>query len=146
MAWKIVLSLSARLLCACAFILMATPKIKDPSWLSDMSVVWLPTSVAWLLGNVLPWLELSLGLGLLLPSLWKSFARLSAVLLVLFMPVLIIFLLEGRSDCGCAGPGSLLPSWASSPVAGLARNSVMLSILWLALWLSRVKMVYPSKK
>jgi len=144
-AWKIVLSLSIRMLCSCVFVLMAVPKIKDPSWLSVMSVAWLPPGSAWLLGNVLPWFELSLGLGLLLPSLWRSFARLSAVLLVLFMPVLAVFLLEGRSDCGCAGPGGLLPSWTSSPVAGLARNSVMLVILWLALWISRVKMIYPSK-
>lgn len=131
MVYKVILAGVARLACSAIVIWMAVPKISDPSWLLGLSVQWLPSSLAWVFGNMLPWAEISLGMLLLSPVLWRPAARLLCLLLVAFIPVLIIFAIEGRVDCGCGGPGSLLPSWMNSPYAGLMRNSTMITILWL---------------
>lgn len=133
MVYKVILAGVSRLACSAIMIWMAVPKISDPNWLLGLSVQWLPSSLAWFLGNILPWAEISLGMLLLSPVLWRPAARLLGLLLGAFIPVLIMFAIEGRVDCGCGGSGSLFPSWMNSPYAGLARNSTMIVILWLTI-------------
>lgn len=140
MAYQVIMALLGRLGCSIILIWMAVPKITNPSWLLELSIGWLPDGLAWLFGNILPWGEISLGLLLVSPVLWRPAARLTCLLLLGFVPVLLIFALEGRVDCGCGGSGSVFPPWASSPLAGLVRNAVMIITLGLAFRAPSVKL------
>lgn len=128
---KIVFLQSVRFSAAFVMIAMAAPKIANPTWLSAMGLGWLPPEIAWAAGLFLPWAELALGVLLLTPSLWRPAAQLTSLLLGAFLLVLVVFLVEGRSDCGCGTP-DFLPKWASSPHFAIARNLFLLSGLWLA--------------
>lgn len=139
MVGKVVVPLAIRLACSALIVWMAVPKIGNPQWLESMSIEWVPTTIAWVVGHTLPWLEISLGLHLISPKTWRSAARLTCLLLASFIPVLVIFALEGRADCGCSGPGTILPAWASTPVFGLVRNAGMIAILWIAVRFSCAK-------
>jgi hypothetical protein len=130
MAGKLVASLFVRATCAFIFIGMAVPKTKSPEWLSLMGITWLPSELASLVGLLLPWFEISLGLLLLIPSVWRSAARIASALLLSFIPVLVAFALEGRPDCGCSSGSNLLPPWANTPAFGIIRNLVMAGSLW----------------
>jgi uncharacterized membrane protein YphA (DoxX/SURF4 family) len=104
---KAYLILIVRLVLAAAFILAALPKIQDPvafatsvdgfRVVSDQLTVWVAV--------FLPWLELCIGLGLLLPHLRLGSSLIIGLLLVAFMSLHLSAWLRGLDiSCGCFGP------------------------------------------
>ena len=98
--------LVARLLLTGVFVLAALPKIKDPvafaASVNAFQVV-SPGLANWI-ALVLPWLELVIGIGILLPPIKSSSGILIAVLLVAFIGLHISAWVRGLEiDCGCFG-------------------------------------------
>jgi hypothetical protein len=121
---------AARWAIASLILLMGMAKTTSPTWLAEMGIQWLPSPIALFLGTWLPWLEVSLALLVISPAVWRPASKLTAVLLLLFIPVLLVFLLEGRSDCGCAKGVDIFPEWFSHPWFALPRNILMATVLW----------------
>lgn len=127
---KTVVLHSARLLVAMLVLAMASSKVSDPAWLAKMNIAWLNQDIGLLAGRWLPWLELSLSLMLMCPGVWRPASKICACLLLAFLPVLLLFALEGRADCGCSKGLSFVPGWFSNPYFALVRNSAMAALLW----------------
>jgi hypothetical protein len=128
---KIALQLT-RWAAAILILAMASSKLNSPEWLSKMGIVWLPDLPAQLLGLWLPWFEMGLSFAMMMPSVWRQACRIMSVLLLLFVPILVLFWVEGRLDCGCSNGVEFLPQWLSSPPVAIARNIAMAAVLWAA--------------
>ncbi len=115
---------------AALILVMASSKLTSPAWLAQMGIPWLPAPFAHVLGLWLPWLELGLSFAIILPTVWRPACRIMSALLLIFVPVLVVFLIEGRSDCGCSKGVDFLPAWFSSPPVAIVRNISMACILW----------------
>lgn len=95
-----------RLLVGGVFIAAAVPKILDPQAFADSirgyRVVG-PLAGAWI-ALFMPWLELVLGTGILLPSLRRISGLMIAALLLLFMALHVSAWMRGLNvECGCFG-------------------------------------------
>lgn len=103
---KAYLLLIARLVVCGTFLLAALPKIQDPvafaASIEGFRVVD-GGLVAWL-ALLLPWLELVIGFGLLLPLIRRSSGILIAILLIAFIGLHISAWVRGLDvSCGCFG-------------------------------------------
>lgn len=111
----------ASVILAGVFATAALPKINDVAKFAlniDQYQI-LPSGGVTLLALSLPWLELVVGLGLLVPKVQKSSRRLCAALLLLFTAVHISTLLRGLEiQCACFGQENS----GSSTVEALLRN------------------------
>lgn len=101
--------LLARLVVAGTFIWAALPKIQDPvaftTAVTGFQVVSGPLA-AWV-GIALPWLELVIGLGLLVPTLRRGSGWITALLLIAFIGLHASAWMRGLNiDCGCFGESS----------------------------------------
>lgn len=124
--------LIARLVLAGVFVMAALPKIEDPITFTNsvaaFRVIDLDLS-AWV-ALFLPWLELVLGLGILIPGIRRSSAVLIGLLLFSFIALHASAWLRGLDiSCGCFGyetgePGTNY-SWL------IARNVVLLWFIFL---------------
>lgn len=126
--------LIARLVLAAAFLLAALPKIQDPAafatsvegfrLVSGASALWVAL--------VLPWLELVIGIGLLIPQIRRGSGVLIALLLLLFIALHASAWMRGLDiNCGCYGQ-----SEAEAPVNYLwliLRNTALLAVSLLVL-------------
>lgn len=115
-ATKAYLSLIVRLVLAAAFILAALPKIQDPvafaASVEGFRVV--GGELTQWVALLLPWFELVIGLGLLVPQLRLGSGLIIGVLLVAFIGLHLSAWLRGLDiSCGCFGPetGDTAPNY-----------------------------------
>jgi putative oxidoreductase len=101
-----------RLALAVVFLWAAIAKLRDP-WmilamdLDNMHIM--PARMVEYVARTLPWFELILGLALVIGIKLRYVATVSSALLVVFFSVLVILYLRGfQGDCGCFGPGEQL--------------------------------------
>ena len=101
--------LLARLLVAGVFVIAALPKIQDPVTFASSVVAYRvvgPELSGWV-ALLLPWLELMIGLGLLLPLLRRISGALISMLLLAFIGLHCSAWARGLDiDCGCFGAES----------------------------------------
>jgi putative oxidoreductase len=101
--------LIVRLVVTGTFVMAALPKIKDPVAFAisvDAFQVVGPTLSNWI-ALFLPWLELILGIGILLPQIRSSSSILIAVLLIVFISLHASAWIRGLEiSCGCFGTES----------------------------------------
>lgn len=98
--------LIARLVLSAAFLLAALPKIQDPvafaASVEGFRVVSGQTAV-WV-ALLLPWLELVIGIGLLIPPIRRGSGLLVALLLIVFIGLHASAWMRGLDiNCGCFG-------------------------------------------
>ena len=98
--------LIARLVVAGAFVMAALPKIQDPvAFATSVSAfrVIAPELSIWV-ALLLPWLELVIGLGILLPIIRRTSGALIGLLLLLFIALHTSAWMRGLDiSCGCFG-------------------------------------------
>ena len=118
------LTLALRLLLGAVFIYAAYTKLRQ-SWLlfalSIDSYQLLPEWAVFALARTLPWLELALGV-LLIVGVWLRYLSIvAAAILAAFFSVMVLSYFSGASiDCGCFGVGEPLSAKT------LARDAVLL--------------------
>jgi uncharacterized membrane protein YphA (DoxX/SURF4 family) len=86
------------------FVLAALPKIADPPSFAHMIYNYrlVPGAAVNALALVLPWVELLVGLALILGVWPREAAALAGLLLIVFIAAIAINLARGRAvDCGC---------------------------------------------
>ena len=109
MNYQSLLTLIARLMVAGVFVMAALPKIKDPVAFSasvNAFHVIGPVLSNWV-ALVLPWLELTIGMGILLPQIRRSSGILMAGLLLVFITLHASAWARGLDiSCGCFGAES----------------------------------------
>ena len=122
--------LIARLVLAGVFVMAALPKIDDPVTFAVAAFRVIDLDLSAWVALFLPWLELVLGLGILIPSIRRSSAVLIGLLLFSFIALHASAWLRGLDiSCGCFGyetgePGTNY-SWL------IARNVVLLWFIFL---------------
>ena len=120
------LSLSLRLVLGGMWLLAGVSKLRFPGSRAQMVEQFelLPASIAALVGQLLPWAELTLGIVVLTGAELHWSLLMSAVLLVVFTLAVSINLVRGRHfDCMCFGEmGQSQISWWT-----VTRNSVLLA-------------------
>ncbi|MET0863401.1 MAG: MauE/DoxX family redox-associated membrane protein [Nakamurella sp.] len=120
-----VIGLLARLGLAAVWFISGIAKAADPrtTLVAVRAYQLLPDNVAELVAAVLPYLEIALGLLLLLGLATRLVAVLSAVLLVVFIAGVISAAARGLSiDCGCFGGGGDVPSNQTAYTAEILRD------------------------
>lgn len=108
------LTFAFRFLVGFIFLIAAIPKIADPSSFvkSIEAYQLIPTIFINLTALFIPWVELLIGLFLLVGVMLRGSAILSAGLFAAFSIIIAISLLRGLSiDCGCFGPNSSPLTW-----------------------------------
>ncbi len=100
------LVLIARLVLAGAFVMAALPKIQDPvafaNSVSAFQVI--DSGLSGWVALLLPWLELVIGLGILLPVIRRTSSILIGLLLLLFIVLHTSAWMRGLDiSCGCFG-------------------------------------------
>ena len=120
--------LVARLALTGTFILAALPKIKDPvAFANSVNAFRLvgPELSNWI-ALVLPWLELTIGIGILIPQIKSSSGILIATLLLVFIGLHISAWARGLEiSCGCFGAAES-PEEATNYFWLIARNTMLL--------------------
>lgn len=123
-----------RIALAIIFIYAAWVKIRDPWQMFAMSIdsykllpLW---AVEWT-ARVLPWVELAIGI-MLLVGVWLRLATAaaSAMLLVFFVLMVRAYAKGMEISCGCFGPGDII-SWRT-----LVRDGSMLAGALFIAWMS----------
>ena len=137
--------LIARLVLTGTFVMAALPKIKDPvafaTSVNAFQVVG-PTFSNWI-ALFLPWLELIVGIGILLPQIRSSSSILIAILLIVFIGLhASAWIRELEISCGCFGAESAEES--TNYLWLITRNSLLLIACVLIILKDR-KHNYPSK-
>jgi uncharacterized membrane protein YphA (DoxX/SURF4 family) len=103
---KSLLVLIARLVLAGVFVMAALPKIQDPVTFGSSVAAFeiIDVSLCSWVALVLPWLELVLGIGILLPWIRQTSSALIGLLLVLFIGLHSSAWVRGLDiSCGCFG-------------------------------------------
>lgn len=123
----------ASVILAGVFATAALPKINDVAKFAlniDRYQI-LPSAGVTLLALCLPWLELVVGLGLLIPPVQKTSRRLCAALLLLFTAVHISALLRGLEiQCACFGEESSGSSVGEALVRNVGLLVLAIAILY----------------
>jgi uncharacterized membrane protein YphA (DoxX/SURF4 family) len=126
----------ASIILSAVFIAAGLPKITDVASfaLSIDQYQILPSTGVTLLALSLPWLELVVGLGLLVPKVQKTSRRLCAGLLLLFIVVHASTLVRGLEiQCACFGQENS----GSSTVEALLRNIGLLVLAIAIIYLEK---------
>lgn len=98
--------LIARLVLAGAFVMAALPKIQDPVAFSTSVSAFrvIDSGQSTWVALLLPWLELVIGIGILLPVIRRTSGALIALLLLLFIALHASAWMRGLDiSCGCFG-------------------------------------------
>ena len=131
--WTALLQWIASVILAVVFITAALPKINDVANFAlniDQYQI-LPSTGVTLLALVLPWMELVIGFGLLVPRVQKTSRLLCTAFLLLFIVVHISVLVRGL-DIQCACFGDYIS--ASSASEALLRNAGLLSLAFFVIY------------
>src|ERR1017187_3807728 len=98
-----------RLALAGVFLWAAIAKLRDPWMLFAMqldTMHLLPDAAVTLVARTLPWVELLLGVLLVIGLKLRYVGSLATTLLVVFFSVMVLLYLRGfQGECGCFGPG-----------------------------------------
>lgn len=129
MRWSHVLSVMCALVLAAVLGTAGVIKVGTPDAfiqaVTNFQIV--EGGLAQAVGFYVPWLEITLSVGLLWPSWRRSSAKIAGGLLILFTLVLVSADLRGlKLDCGCFGEQLK----AHSSLWLYARNTVMLLLAW----------------
>ncbi|ODT99835.1 MAG: DoxX family protein [Pseudonocardia sp. SCN 72-86] len=125
----------ARLGLAAVWLVSGTIKASDPdqTYIAVRAYDVLPTDVVSVVATVLPWLELALGVLLLVGLGTRAVAGLSALVLVVFIAGVVQAWARGLSiDCGCFGGGGQVAPDATAYGTEVLRD---IGFLLLAGWL-----------
>ena len=102
----------ARIALAAVFLWAAYTKLRDPWMMFAMEIDAMhvvPGGMVEFVARSMPWLELLLGVLLLIGSQMRFVASAATALLATFLSVMVILYLRGfQGDCGCFGPGEQL--------------------------------------
>lgn len=127
-----VLVILGRLALAGMFLWSAITKLRDPWMIFAMELDKMhvfPEASVTLLARTLPWFELVLGVLLAIGIGMRYVAPVATALLVVFFGVLIVLYVRGfQGDCGCFGPGEAL-----GPKT-LARDGALLALSAWVTW------------
>jgi uncharacterized membrane protein YphA (DoxX/SURF4 family) len=129
-----ILALVLRLVLGGIFVYAAWIKLRDPWQLFAMAIDSygiLPLKYVELTAKVLPWIELGLGLWLIVGK-WQRIPSVAvSLLLTLFFTLIVRAYIRGEEiNCGCFGPGEAI-SWKT-----LLRDGSMLAGSFILTWLS----------
>lgn len=120
-------ALITRLILTGVFVTAALPKIKDPVAFSESVSAFRvvgPVLSNWV-ALVLPWLELTIGVGILIPQIRRSSGMLIAGLLLVFITLHASAWIRGLDiSCGCFGAES--PGKAPNYFWLITRNTLLL--------------------
>ncbi len=100
------LSLVARLIVAGAFVLAALPKISDPQAFAQSVISFqvIDGALARYVAIILPWFELIIGIGLLVPAIRRTSSACISLLLIIFISLHASAWQRGLDiSCGCFG-------------------------------------------
>jgi uncharacterized membrane protein YphA (DoxX/SURF4 family) len=107
-----VLLVAARLALAAVFLWAAYTKLRDPWMVFAMEIDAMhiaPDAMVEPVARTMPWLELALGILLVIGIQTRYVAVAATVLLLVFFSMLLFLYLKGfQGDCGCFGPGERL--------------------------------------
>lgn len=109
-----ILNWAGRIILAGIFLYSGYVKIQQPlQFAANLSAYKLfPESLILPIMNYLPWLEIGLGVMLLIGWKLRFFAAGTIALLAMFMGVMTITYARGiEADCGCFGPGDRITPW-----------------------------------
>jgi len=98
--------LIARLVLAGAFVMAALPKIQDPSAFAASVAAFrvIDSDLSAWVALFLPWLELVIGLGILMPAIQRTSGALIGLLLLIFIILHASAWVRGLDiSCGCFG-------------------------------------------
>ena len=141
-AWPWV-STAARLGLAAVWIIAGGLKVTDPaaSGRAVNAYQLMPWPAAQVVGAVQPFLEIALGLLLLIGLAVRLSAAISAVLLVIFMAGIVSAWSRGLAiDCGCFSKGGALGAGQTPEYAWeLARDAAFLLLAGVLLWRPRTR-------
>ena len=102
----------ARLALAAVFLWAAYTKLRDPWMIFAMEIDAMhivPGAMVEFLARTMPWLELLVGVLLLVGIKTRWAASVATALLAVFFTTLLVLYLRGfQGDCGCFGPGEQL--------------------------------------
>jgi uncharacterized membrane protein YphA (DoxX/SURF4 family) len=104
--------IAGRLALAAVFLWAAYTKLRDPWMIFAMEIdamKVLPGSMVEYVARTMPWLELLLGVLLVVGIQTRYVALVATALLTVFFATLLVLYLRGfQGDCGCFGPGEQL--------------------------------------
>ena len=138
-----VIGLLARLGLAAVFLTSGTIKALDPreTLVAVRGYQLFSASVASVIASVLPFLEIGVGLLLLVGMATRLAAILGAVLLVAFIAGVISAAARGLSiDCGCFGGGGQVAPGASTYTLEILRDLGFLALAGWLIWRSETPM------
>lgn len=127
--WWDLVGLAARLLLAVVFFVSGIVKAADPAQtkVAVRAYQLLPDSLADMVAAVLPYLEIAVGVILLLGLATRLGAALSALMMVAFLFGVISAAARGLSiDCGCFGGGGAVQTGATEYTLEILRDSGLL--------------------
>ena len=134
------LSLVLRLLLGGIFIYAAYAKLKDP-WelyaLAISSYEVLPLWAVELVARTLPWLELAIGVGLVIGIWLRVSATITSLLLIVFFTLMVRAFAKGMAiNCGCfGGTGDIISKWTLLRDGSMLAGSLLLTSM--AFWRHR---------
>jgi uncharacterized membrane protein YphA (DoxX/SURF4 family) len=139
--------LVARLVVGAVWIVAGAIKLPDPA--SSVQAVrayqLLPAGAASTVGQLLPVIEIVIGLTLVLGVLTRGAAVASAVLFVVFIAGIASVWARGISiDCGCFGGGGLDPDATSKYPWEIARDVGLLALSGYLVWVGRTRLAVDN--
>jgi len=127
------LTLALRVLLALVFLYAAYTKLRQPWMLFAMSIDAYQLFPQWavlLLGHWLPWLEVLIGVFLLVGVLLRYVAAGATVLLIIFFALMTRAFIKGMTiDCGCFGLGEAISAKTLLRDGFLLTLSIVLTVL-----------------
>ncbi len=135
--------LAARLVVGVVWIVAGAIKLPDPatSVQAVRAYQLLPSSVVPTVGQLLPVVEIVIGLALVVGVLTRGAAVASALLLVGFIVAISSVWARGLTiDCGCFGGGGLDPNAASKYPWEIARDVGLLLLSGYLVWVGRTRL------
>ena len=136
LVWDVV-GLLARLGLAAVWLLSGFEKASDPreTIVAVRSYELLPESLVSMVAATLPYLEISLGVLLVLGFATRLAAGLSALLLLVFIGGVISAAIRGLSiDCGCFGGGGTVAPGATTYTLEVVRDIGFLALAGYLIW------------
>jgi uncharacterized membrane protein YphA (DoxX/SURF4 family) len=130
----VIFMIASRLVLGAIFVYAAYVKLKAPWQLFAMSIdsyQVLPLGMAEMAAHVIPWLELALGLLLIVGIGLRISGTITALILGTFFALMLRAYFKGMQiDCGCFGPGETI-SWKT-----LLRDGSMVADAVAMTWLA----------
>ncbi|MGB0102330.1 MAG: MauE/DoxX family redox-associated membrane protein [Nocardioides sp.] len=140
--------LVARLVVGAVWVYAGALKLFDPaqSVAAVRAYELLPSSLVQPVGQLLPVIEVVVGLMLILGVLTRGAAVVSAVLFALFIAGIASVWARGMNiDCGCFGGGGYDPDAASKYPWEIARDGVLLLVSLFVAWLPSTRLSLDAR-